>query len=202
MFKRITLKVLLALSMANIPWCLPTALADDDPWQESYRLEGLYQYQAALDALGGLSSGDELVLLRRAWLNYLKGAHSKAIDHYQQAISRNSQSLDARLGIMLPLMAQQRWREAASHANKVLAVAPWNYYAHIRLMTIEQALKQWPELQKHAHAVSQRYPSDAETLVFLARAYNKLGNKDAAGSTYQKLLQRVPGHYEALHFLE
>lgn len=174
--------------------------ADVDPWQESYRLESLFQYDAALNALNGVGSDIELVLLRRGWLNYLKGSHSKSIDYYQKAISKNSKSLDARLGIMLPLMAQQRWREAASNANKVLQVAPWNYHAHVRLMATEEALKQWSALQKHALSVNERFPTDVDTLVFLARAYRQLGNEKEAKEAYKRVLQLVPSNFEAGQF--
>lgn len=176
-------------------------LADVDPWQESYRLESLFQYDAALNALNGVSNDNELVLLRRGWLNYLKGSHSKSIDYYQKAVSKNGKSLDARLGITLPLMAQRRWREVASNANKVLEVAPWNYHAHVRLMATEEALKQWTSLEKHARAVTERYPTDVDALVFLARAYRQLGNDKAAIETYRNVLQLVPTNFEASQFV-
>ena len=174
--------------------------ADVDPWTESYRLEGLYQYDAAIEALNGVSSDNELGLLRKGWLNYLKGTHSKSIEFYNKAINKNEKSLDARLGIVLPLMAQQRWREAASNANKVLEVAPWNYYAHVRLMATQEALKQWSELEKHAKVVSERYPTDVDTMVFLARAYRQLGNDKAASQAYKKVLELVPSNFEASQF--
>jgi len=176
--------------------------ADTDPWKESYRLENLYQYDAALNALNNISGDDELLLLRRGWLNYLKGSHGKAIDYYKKAISKNGNSLDARLGIILPLLAQQRWREAEQNANNALSIAPWNYYAHIRLMQAEQALKQWQQLAKHAQAVHEHYPSDATVLIYLARAQQQIGNRDVAKSTYQKVLQLLPDNYEASDFVK
>lgn len=175
---------------------------DVNPWKESYRLESLFQYDEALSALNGASSGDELVLLRRAWLNYLKGSHSKAIEYYQKAIGKNAKSLDGRLGIILPLIAQQRWREAAQNANKVLESAPWNYYAHIRLMETEEALKSWSQLAKHAESVAQRYPTDATVWVYAARAYRKLGNNDDAKQAYRKVLELIPDHVEAKLFVD
>ena len=185
--------------------CLLTPIAvyaDTDPWRESYRLESLYQYDAALSALNGVMNDEELLLLRRAWLNYLKGSHSKAIDYYQKAIIKNSNSLDARLGIVLPLMAQQRWREAEQNAKKVLEIAPWNYYAHVRLMEIEEALKLWPQLAKHAQSVYEHYPTDATALVYFARANHKLDKKDIAKKAYKKVLELVPDHVEAKLFLD
>jgi len=190
---QILLYVIIFLLSQNI-------FADVDPWTESYRLEGLYQYDAAIEALNGVSSDNELGLLRKGWLNYLKGAHSKSIEFYNKAINKNEKSLDARLGIVLPLMAQQRWREAASNANKVLEVAPWNYYAHVRLMATQEALKQWSELEKHAKVVSERYPTDVDTMVFLARAYRQLGNDKAASQAYKKVLELVPSNFEASQF--
>ena len=175
--------------------------ADTTPWQESYRLEALYQYDAALNSLKGITSSNELVLLRRGWLNYLKGSHSKSIDNYKKALSKNSKSLDARLGIILPLLAQQRWREASLNANKALKVAPWNYYAHIRLMAAEQALKQWKQLLEHAKFAHQHFPSDSTFIVYLARANLKLGNKNKAQAWYKKLLELAPDNFEAKQYL-
>ena len=194
-------QILWSILMTGLVLVSQQSFADTDPWTESYRLEGLYQYDAALNALNSVSSDNELGLLRKGWLNYLKGSHSKSIDYYNKAISKNGKSLDARLGVILPLMAQQRWREAASHANKVLEVAPWNYYAHVRLMATQEALKQWSDLEKHAQVVSEHYPTDVDTLVFLARASRQLGNDKAASQAYQKVLELVPSNFEASQFL-
>ena len=176
--------------------------ADVDPWRESYRLEGLYQYDAAIDALDSVSPENEVALLRRGWLNYLKGSHSKAIEYYQKAISKYPSSLDARLGIILPLMAQQRWREAGLHAEKVLEVAPWNYFAHLRLLEVEMALKDWRTAASHAYSVSQHYPTDVTLLLYCARSHMNLNNKNEASQAYRKVLELLPDNMEATLFVE
>lgn len=175
-----------------------------DPWTESYRLEALTQYEAAAKSIEGIikdSPRNEFAILRHGWLSYLRGAHNDAIRDYQKALDLNPNSLEARLGLMLPLIAQQRWREVASHANKVLAVAPWNYYAHVRLMISEEGEKKWDALAKHALEVNQRYPSDATVLVYLARANDWLKNTNEARRAYEKVLERIPGHIEAMQYL-
>lgn len=175
-----------------------------DPWAESYRLEALTQYDSAaksLDVVIKANPRHEFAILRHGWLNYLRGAHNESIHDYQKALDLNPASLDARLGLMLPLIAQQRWREVASHANKVLEVAPWNYYAHVRLMMSEEGEKKWDTLAKHAEHVSQHYPSDATVLVYLARANDWLKNNKAARQAYEEVLERIPGHIEAMQYL-
>lgn len=175
-----------------------------DPWTESYRLESLTQFDRAAKSLEEIikdNPKNEFAILRHGWLSYLRGAHNESIRDYQKALDLNPDSLDARLGLMLPLIAQQRWREVASHANKVLKEAPWNYYAHVRLMISEEGEKKWDTLAKHAKKVSQRYPSDATVLVYLARANDWLKNDKEASRAYGQVLERIPGHIEAVQYL-
>ena len=175
-----------------------------DPWAESYRLEALSQYDNAAKVMSSIiknNPNNNFAVSRRGWLNYLRGAHNESIRDYQKALEINPQSLDARLGLLLPLLAQQRWREASSHANKTLKIAPWNYYAHVRLMISEEGEKKWDTLARHARNVSQHYPSDATVLVYLARANDWMRKNKEARRAYKKVLERVPGHIEATQYL-
>jgi len=179
--------------------------AATDVWAESYRLEALTRYEDAAEVLlpiANKENNNEFVFLRLGWLNYLRGNHNDAIDHYKKALSLNDKSLDAQLGLTLPLLAQQRWKEAAKYSQQALQSAPWNYYAHVRLMIAEEGMRQWQTLAKHAADVYLRYPSDATVLVYLARANRWLNNTNDAKAAYRKVLERVPGHIESLQYLE
>ncbi len=175
-----------------------------DQWTESYRLESVIQYDAAVKTMDAIIKNEpknDFAILRRGWLNYLRGKHDSAISDYKKALTMNQQSLDAKLGVTLPLLAQKRWNEAAKFSNEVLEIAPWNYYAHVRLMIAEEGQKKWKTLAKHADEVYRRYPSDATVLVYLARAQRWSGNQKAARSAFLKVLKRIPGHIEASRFL-
>ncbi len=174
------------------------------PWSESYRYEVQGDYAAALIALEPILDADpahEFALLRTAWLKYLLGDYNAAIRDYERALEINVASLEARLGLTLPLLAQRRWREAAGAAREVLSLAPWNYYAHVRLMVAEEGQRQWQTLAAHAELVAARYPGDATVLVYLARAQARQGRLEDARSAYARVLERVPGHEEATAFL-
>ena len=174
-------------------------------WSESYRAESAGDYAAAIAALEPViraSPDHELAVLRIAWLKYLLGDYNESLRDYERAAALNPQSLEAQLGSALPLLAQRRWREASVVAQQVLAVAPLNYYAHVRLMVAEEGERQWETLARHARELSARYPSDATFLVYLARAEARQGNLDAAVDAYSKVLERYPSHEEAAAFLE
>lgn len=179
-----------------------TAWADESPWLKSYRLEAAGKYAEAAAALDSAnSSGDaDFALMRRGWLAYLHGRHNEAIDFYGRAINKNPKSLEARLGITLPLLAQRRWKEAALYARQVIAESSWDYTAHLRLMVAEEGLRDWKTLAEHAERVSERYPADATALVYLARAQAWMGNTKAAREDYARVLSRIPGHSEATRY--
>jgi len=180
------------------------AASGQDPWAASYQLETEGEYAAATEALAVIIEADsahEFAILRTAWLRYLDGDYNASIRSYRRALELNPQSLEARLGLTLPLLAQQRWREASGVAQEVLALAPWNYYAHLRLMVAEEGQRQWQTLVRHARDAAARYPSDPTILVYLARAESRRGNLSAALAAYAAVLERIPAHEEATAFL-
>ncbi|MDQ6961961.1 MAG: tetratricopeptide repeat protein [Mariprofundaceae bacterium] len=201
----ILLKSCAVLALCLLGMSLAQAKESSTPWQTSYALEASGQYEqaaAVLVPLLGYGGSSEFALLRYGWLNYLQGNYNDSIRAYTRSLTRNTRSIDARLGIALPLLVQQRWREAAKYAQQVIAVSPWNYSAHESLMRCEEGLKQWETLAKHARDVSSYYPSVVAPYVYLARADLWLGQTDKAYAAYQQVLERQPNHLEALRYLK
>lgn len=196
------MRIYLGFLAALLLFC--SAASRADVWSDSYRLESAAQYKAAAELFDPVlkqEPANEFALLRRAWLRYLAGDYNDSQADYKAALQANPQSLDAQIGLALPLLAQQRWKEAALVAQQALQSAPWNYYAHLRLMVAEEGQQQWQVLLDHSTQLHQRYPSDATVLVYRARAQQWLGDKKAASDSYQQVLQRAPGHIEALQYL-
>lgn len=181
-----------------------SAAEQNEIWWKSFNLEAAARYTEAAQTIEPLlkhSSDKEFAELRSGWLYYLATDYSRAVKHYENALKLNKTSLETRLGMMLPLMAQQRWREAAQQANAVIEVSKWNYYAHLRLMICEEALGLWDQLAEHANQVHKRYPADPSLLVYLARGYANSNQRDKAKAAYQLVLNRMPGHVEASNYL-
>lgn len=176
-----------------------------DIWSESYELEFAAQYKSAAELFDPLlkkEPGNEFARLRRAWLHYLAGNYNSSQSDYKKALQANPESLDATIGMALPLSAQRRWKEATLYAQQALHVAPWNYYAHLRLLVAEEGQQQWKTLLDHAQQLHRRYPGDATILVYQARAQIWLADRKAARESYQQVLQRIPGHIEAQNYLD
>lgn len=180
-------------------------LASKSPWEESYNYEHNKKYVEAANVLKPIldkTPNDEFALIRMGWLNYLQGKYNASFDFYKKALDVNSDSIDARLGLTLPLMAQLRWKEAAVYANQVISISTWDFTANTRLMICESGQSQWEVLEKHAVEFIKRYPSDATGFVFLARAQAMQGKKDDAIANYKEALDRAPTNAEALKYLE
>jgi tetratricopeptide (TPR) repeat protein len=181
------------------------AINNSSIWQTNYTLESTGQYAlavAGMDEVLRQTPTHQFALMRRAWLNYSQGRHNDALRDYNQILALNPKALDARLGLTLPLLAQQRWREAAVEANKVIAVSAWDYTAHIRLMICEEGEHKWETLTRHATELATRYPGDATVQVYLARSAAWQNDLPNARRAYLNVLQHLPEHIEANAYLK
>jgi tetratricopeptide (TPR) repeat protein len=191
---------ILAISLFSIAF----AYAAEDPWKQSYKLESQGNFAEAIKALQPVleqNRNHEFALTRSAWLHYLHKQYNTSVKQYESALKINPQSLDAKIGVMLPLMAQSRWNEAKKHGLEALKVAPYQYYAHIRVMACEEALQQWDTLFKHSNEIYRYYPADSTVVLYLARSASVVGKNDIALSAYSAVLQRAPDNLEAIRFM-
>lgn len=195
---------LLATVSAGLAFLTTPVLAQEAAWQSSYQLEAAGKYQDATDALDAVPANSpeaEIKLIRRGWLYYLGGKLNESVREYRLAIERNGKSIDARLGLLLPLLAQQKWNDAEKEAKAALEIAPHNYYALLRLAVAQEGLKNWPQMASTSSTLVTYYPTDVTSYVYLARAHAWLNKRSEAVAAYTTVLTRVPGHLEAKAYL-
>jgi tetratricopeptide (TPR) repeat protein len=193
---------LLAPALIGIAFSSAASAQTEMAFASSYKLEAEKRYEAAAQTIQALAeTGHEYATLRLGWLAYLQGSYNSSISHYSRLLQTSPGSIEARLGLTMPLMAQERWQDAAMQAQIVLRQAPFHHTASVRLMLCQQALKQWEALEAHAGALTRAYPSDPDMLVFLARARAAQHNAAGAKAAYGQLLERQPAHAEALAYL-
>jgi tetratricopeptide (TPR) repeat protein len=182
---------------------LPASPETIAAFTESYRLEGEKQFAASQQSIQAFArQGDSFALMREAWLAYQMGNYRLSAARYEALLASQPDLVEARLGLMLPLMAQRRWQDAAAQARLVLARYPGQYTAEVRLLRCLEAMKQWDAVEQQASRLAAIYPSEADILIGLARARAGKRQVAAARDAYAVVLTRNPQNEEAQLYLK
>ena len=197
------MKLLLLLSISIISTVYATNyMPEEKPsiWSQSYASEADTNYEKAISLIKPLTNDKdtaELANLRLGWLSYLNGNHGGSFRYYGKSLKDNPNSIDAHLGMTLPLLAQKRYRAAVKHTQMALKLSPNNYSASAKMMQILTLQKKWSSLNEYATNVSSYYPNLIEPLVYIARSNLYLGEQDDAKKYYKKVLRLMPSHNES-----
>ena len=169
-------------------------------YEDSYRYEKLQNYEMAIKALMPVYKEypkGYTVNLRLGWLYYLWGKYRNSIEHYQIAMEVAPYSVEARLGYMLPLLAQGRYAEVEKVAYQILKTDYYNYYANLRLAYALRMQKKYDLASEVARKMLVLYPTDVQFLVELALDYLGMGQKDKGYSILWDVLILQPDNETA-----
>jgi tetratricopeptide (TPR) repeat protein len=180
----------------------PSDVSDvSDLYQDSYDLETAGNYSSALQRVVALEAKGErgyVIQLRKAWLSYLTGRHDDAIVGYRAAISAEPDSLEARQGLILPLIAAKRWEGAEAACRDLLSRSPDDYYGLSRLAWVLFSAGRYPEAAKAYGEVLRRYPSDVDMRAGLGWSLLKQDQQAEARAAFAAVLAVAPNHASAL----
>ena len=176
----------------------------EEAYYRSYNYEKAADYDDAIKSLlpvYRLYPQGYTLNLRLGWLYYLKGAYTNSIKHYTTAIKTAPNSVEAKLGFSLPLMAQKKWSATEQLLYTVLKIDYYNYYGNLRLSyTLRQQAK-----NKLAIQVAQKMlvilPTDVALLSELGWTY--LSEKEVENATriFKSVLLLDPENVEAKQYL-
>ena len=164
-------------------------------YQRSYDHEASGHYGEALRDLGALSAGEQesyLARLRRGWLLYLAARYPESIAAYRQAIAVARDSVEARVGSLLPLIALRQWTEVEQGARAALELDAANYLAGLRLAFAVYNRGRYPEAEALYRRVLARYPSDAVARSGLGWSLLKLGKRAEAREEFLEAARAAP----------
>jgi tetratricopeptide (TPR) repeat protein len=169
-------------------------------YQQSYEEEARGNYQEAIWVLTQANrAGDNSYLyhLRLGWLQYLAGKYPESVNSYRKAAIIGKDSIEAKLGLMLPLMAQGKWSDAEKVGREILSVDQLSFLANSRLAFIYYNLKQYKEAEAHYRKILSYYPGDIEMQAGLAWSLLKQDKKEQAEKVLSEILRYVPNHVSA-----
>lgn len=194
--------ILAAVALALVLVAPRTAAAADLPalFQASYDHELSEDYAGALAPMdeAAAAAPSYIVHLRRGWLLYLLGRYADAVVAYEQAVLLEPTSVEARQGLVLPLMALKRWHEAQTACEALLRIAPTDYRGTSRLAYVLYNQGQYARSAERYRAVLEHYPSDVELRAGLGWALLKDGQLPEARATFAAVLEVAPNHVSAL----
>ncbi len=204
-------RALLLCLLILLAWVVdvPASRPTDDTWiatayHRSLANEGLQKYDEAIRALEPVREAypeGYTVNLRLGWLHYLAGHHANAISHYRKAIAVVPGNLEARLGLLLPLLAQKRYAEAEQVAGQVLRSDFYNYYGNLRLILALRGQGKHEAARKVAQRMLALYPADVALLQQLALSEAALGRKTEAARLFRSIYTLDPDNPVARDYL-
>ena len=162
-------------------------------FSSSYKFESFKQYDKAIGALKTVYDINSYEInVRLGWLNYLQGEYTESEKHYNQALTIQSKSIEALLGLTYPQAAMLNWKNLASTYAKVLLLDPKNKTANFRLGQIFYNKKQFKKAENNLELVCNSYPFDFDANVLMAQIKTKQGNISEAKEFYTKALLYNP----------
>jgi tetratricopeptide (TPR) repeat protein len=160
-----------------------------------------YQQEARGDLAGAIATMRQVkpagslayfVALRTGWLAYLAGKWSDAEAGYRAALVAAPKSLEAQLGLTLPLMAMKRWREVEKVTRAVLKRDPGNAIARTRLAQALYSLGSYDEAATVYAKLKEDYPSETVYANGVGWSLYQLGKKADAKRVFDAVLAVAP----------
>ena len=166
-------------------------------YKQSYAAEAIRDYEGAIASMkeiAALGVDDYVLHLRLGWLSYLSGRYEQAIAEYRKAIQKAPKALEPKLGIMLPMMALRRYRDALDVGIEVLRAAPTNFLAQSRVAFCYYQMGRYRDAEKWYRKALQGFPSNVDMRVGLAWSLLKQGRKEEARRHFESALLVAPDH--------
>lgn len=206
MKKCIVFSVLTILFFANVVWAEELSLNEmQNNYLYSYEYEYKQDYENALQCMLRILKSypnDYFACLRVGWLYYLSGKYSISAFYYQKAVNLKSDTIEPKLGLLLPLMAAQNWQSVKSVALAILKIDNLNYSANSKLAYSYFCLKEYNRAEKYYKKLLKLYPGDIEMKVGLAWTYLKQGKTKEAKKLFNDVLLLSPYNNSALSGFE
>ncbi len=188
---------------------LGTSVAANASWiQEAYKKSFHYEqaenYNAAITSLLPVIRAypkGYAANLRLGWLYYKIARYANSIAHYEAAIKTVPTAIGAKVGKLLPLLAQERYSEVEQTAYQVIKIDYYNYRSNLRLSIALRKQSKTDLALEIINKMLYLYPTDVSFLVELAQVYAQTGEEKKAIAVFQNVLILAPENVTAQEYL-
>ena len=161
--------------------------------KKSYDSEYQLKYQKAIEDLQGVYEPTSYELnLRIAWLSYKVGKYTESVNYFKKAIAKMPLSIEAKLGVVYPLGALEKWDQVVDNYLAIVKIDGFNATANYRLALIYYNRgdygNSWKYLQKYVNL----YPFDYDGNSLAGWIKYSVGKKEEAFVFFKKALMVNP----------
>ena len=174
-----------------------------DAFSLSYASENKKNYQQAINDLMAVYDDKSYEInVRLGWLYYYLEAYEVSKKYYEIAVQINPNSVEGRLGLVLPASALANWDLVLEQYLEILKIDDLNSTVNYFTGLIFYNKSEFNSAEKYFEKVYQHYPFNYDTAIVLAITKQKLKKDNDAKNLYMKALLFYPGDQTALDGLK
>jgi tetratricopeptide (TPR) repeat protein len=160
-------------------------------------------YQQAInDLMNVYDEKSYEINVRLGWLYYYLEAYEVSKKYYDIAVQINPNSVEGRLGLVLPASALANWDLVLQQYLEILKIDDLNSTVNYFTGLIFYNKSEFNNAEKYFEKVYQHYPFNYDTAIVLAITKQKLKKDNDAKNLYMKALLFYPGDQTALEGLK
>jgi tetratricopeptide (TPR) repeat protein len=164
-----------------------------DALKKSYDSEYQLKYLKAMDDLMGVYEPSSYELnLRLGWLSYKAGKYTESIGYYKKAIAKMPLSIEAKLGVVYPLGALEKWDQVVDNYLAIIKIDNYNATANYRLALIYYNRADYGNSWKYLQKYVNLYPFDYDGNSLAGWIKYSVGKKEEAYVFFKKALMVNP----------
>ena len=192
------MKSLLSIMLFLPLFCFSQVEQNIKAFSESYALEAVGNFAKGIEEIESIYDENSYEInLRLGWLYYNLGNYFESKNKYQKAVELMPYSIEAKLGLVLPVSAMGNWNDVIKTYEKVLEIDPQNTLVNYRMGAIHYERKEYEKALSYCEKTVNLYPFDYDSVVLLGWINYQMGNLREAKVLFQKSMLIKPRNQSA-----
>ena len=163
-----------------------------EAFNKSYLLESSKKYNEAIEALKSINAINNYpIQIRLGWLTYSAKRYNESVIAYKKAAELMPASVEALLGAVNPLVAQNKWEEVEQTYLAILKNDPKNSSINFRLGQIYYNRKEYSKAEKYFSTALNLYPFDYDSMLMSGWNYYFLGKYSEAKELFNRVYYTI-----------
>lgn len=162
-------------------------------FSKSYELAAQSDNKGAANALKEVyDKSSYFINLRLGWLSHLSGSEMEAASYYKIATELKPNSVEARLGAIIPAEAMGNKNDVKAQCEAILIIDPQNTLIHYKLGMLYYSRKEFAPAFDHFKVVVDLYPFDYDGLLMFAWVNWQTGKNAESRIMFSKVMCLSP----------